>query len=44
VYAQAPWIYLYFPTSFHVVSPHVSGYRLPAVYLANDFSAVRKTH
>ncbi len=42
VYAQAPWIYLYFPTSFHVVSPRVSGYRLPAVYLANDFSNVRK--
>jgi peptide/nickel transport system substrate-binding protein/oligopeptide transport system substrate-binding protein len=42
VYGEAPWIYLYFPTSFHVVSPQVSGYRLPAVYLANDFSAVRK--
>jgi len=42
VYAQAPWIYLYFPTSFHVVSPRISGYRLPAVYLGNDFSAVRK--
>ncbi len=43
VYAHAPWIYLYFPTSFHVVSPRVSGYRLPAIYLANDFSGVRKT-
>jgi peptide/nickel transport system substrate-binding protein/oligopeptide transport system substrate-binding protein len=42
VYAQAPWIYLYFPTTFHVVSERVTGYRLPAVYLANDFSAVRK--
>ena len=42
VYAQAPWIYLYFPTSFHVISPHVTGYKLPSVYLANDFSAVRK--
>lgn len=42
VYTQAPWIYLYFPTSFHVVSPRVSGYRLPSVYLANDFSKVRK--
>lgn len=44
VYAQAPWIYLYFPTSFHVVSPRVTGYRLPAIYLANDFSGVRKAH
>jgi len=42
VYAQAPWIYLYFPTSFHVISPHVTGYKLPSVYLGNDFSAVRK--
>lgn len=42
VYAQAPWIYLYFPTSFHAVSPRITGYRLPAIYLANDFSAVRK--
>jgi peptide/nickel transport system substrate-binding protein/oligopeptide transport system substrate-binding protein len=44
VYASSPWIYLYFPTTFHAVSPRVSGYRLPAVYLANDFSGVRKTH
>jgi peptide/nickel transport system substrate-binding protein/oligopeptide transport system substrate-binding protein len=42
VYVHAPWIYLYFPTSFHAVSPRVSGYRLPAIYLANDFSAVHK--
>jgi oligopeptide transport system substrate-binding protein len=43
VHARAPWIYLYFPTSFHVVSPRVSGYRLPAIYLANDFSGVSKS-
>jgi peptide/nickel transport system substrate-binding protein/oligopeptide transport system substrate-binding protein len=42
VYAQAPWLYLYFPTTFHAVSPRISGYRLPAVYLANDFSSVTK--
>jgi peptide/nickel transport system substrate-binding protein/oligopeptide transport system substrate-binding protein len=42
VYAEAPWVYLYFPTTFHAVSPRVSGYRLPAIYLANDFSGVRK--
>lgn len=42
VYAQAPWVYLYFPTTFHAISPHVSGYKLPSVYLANDFSNVRK--
>jgi peptide/nickel transport system substrate-binding protein/oligopeptide transport system substrate-binding protein len=42
VYAQAPWVYLYFPTTLHVVSERVSGYRLPAIYLGNDFSAVEK--
>jgi peptide/nickel transport system substrate-binding protein/oligopeptide transport system substrate-binding protein len=42
VHAQAPWIYLYFPTSFHVVSDRISGYRLPAIYLGNDFHDVRK--
>jgi peptide/nickel transport system substrate-binding protein/oligopeptide transport system substrate-binding protein len=41
-FAQAPWIYLYFPTSFHIVSPRITGYRLPAVYLGNDFGAVEK--
>jgi peptide/nickel transport system substrate-binding protein/oligopeptide transport system substrate-binding protein len=41
VYAQAPWVYLYFPTTFHIVSERVTGYRLPRLYLANDFSGVR---
>jgi len=43
VYAAAPWIYLYFPTSYHIVSERVTGYRLPAIYLGNDFSGVTKT-
>jgi ABC-type transport system substrate-binding protein len=41
VYAQAPWVYLYFPTTFHIVSERVAGYRLPSIYLGNDFSDVR---
>ena len=44
VYAQAPWVYLYFPTSFHIVSERVTGYRLPSLYLGNDFSDVRVAH
>jgi peptide/nickel transport system substrate-binding protein/oligopeptide transport system substrate-binding protein len=44
VYARAPWIYLYFPKTFHVVSKRVSGYRMPALYLGADFSGVRKTN
>jgi peptide/nickel transport system substrate-binding protein/oligopeptide transport system substrate-binding protein len=41
VYAQAPWVYLYFPTTFHIVAERVAGYRLPSIYLGNDFSDVR---
>jgi len=40
VYSQAPWIYLYFPRSFHAVSERVHGYQLPSLYLGSDYSAV----
>jgi len=40
VYTQAPWIYLYFPRSFHAVSGRVSGYQLPSLYLGSDYSSV----
>lgn len=43
VFDQAPWIYLYFPTSFVIVSPDVHGYTFPVVYLGEDFSTVSKT-
>ena len=42
VYSTAPWIYLYFPTTFVVVSPRVEDYVYPALYLGDDFSAVTK--
>lgn len=41
VFAEAPWVYLYFPATFHIVSERVSGYRLPTLYLGNDFSNIR---
>jgi len=44
VYSEAPWVYLYFPTTFHIVSERVDGYRLPSLYLGNDFSGVRVAH
>ncbi len=44
VYDQAPWLYLYFPRTFHAVSERVSGYHLPTLYLGGDFSGVRKTN
>lgn len=43
VYAEAPWIYLYFPRTFHVVADGVSGFRLPTLYLGSDYRAVSKT-
>ena len=42
VYHLAPWIYLYFPTTFLAVSPRVDNYVFPVIYLGEDFSEVRK--
>jgi ABC-type transport system substrate-binding protein len=43
VYDEAPWIYLYFPTTFVVVSPQVHGYVFPVLYLGEDLSTVYKS-
>jgi peptide/nickel transport system substrate-binding protein/oligopeptide transport system substrate-binding protein len=43
VYDAAPWIYLYFPTTFVVVSPRVNGYVFPVLYLGEDLSTAYKT-
>jgi peptide/nickel transport system substrate-binding protein/oligopeptide transport system substrate-binding protein len=42
VFERAPWLFLYFPTSFVIVSPDVQGYTFPVVYLGEDFSTVSK--
>jgi peptide/nickel transport system substrate-binding protein len=42
IYAQAPWLYLYFPRSFHAVSARVHGFRLPTLYLGGDYTDVYK--
>jgi peptide/nickel transport system substrate-binding protein/oligopeptide transport system substrate-binding protein len=42
VHDAAPWIYLYFPTTFVVVSPKVRGYVLPVLYLGEDLSTTEK--
>jgi ABC-type transport system substrate-binding protein len=42
VYEAAPWIYLYFPTTFVAVGDGVDGYTFPVLYVGQDFSAVRK--
>ena len=43
VYDAAPWIYLYFPTTFVVVSPQVHGYVFPVLYLGEDLSTAYKS-
>jgi peptide/nickel transport system substrate-binding protein/oligopeptide transport system substrate-binding protein len=40
VYSEAPWIYLYFPILFEAVSRDVSGYQIPFLYLARQYSGV----
>jgi oligopeptide transport system substrate-binding protein len=42
IYAEAPWIYLYYPVAYQAVSPLVTGYRMPMVYLGTDYSTVHK--
>jgi peptide/nickel transport system substrate-binding protein/oligopeptide transport system substrate-binding protein len=40
VFEDAPWLFLYFPRSFVIVSPRVQGYTFPVVYLGEDLSTV----
>jgi ABC-type transport system substrate-binding protein len=40
VYDRAPWLYLYFPTSFVIVSQRVRGYTFPVMYLGENISTV----
>jgi peptide/nickel transport system substrate-binding protein/oligopeptide transport system substrate-binding protein len=42
IHNDAPWIYLYHPVAFQVVSPDVTGYQMPVVYLGADYASVRK--
>jgi peptide/nickel transport system substrate-binding protein/oligopeptide transport system substrate-binding protein len=32
IYGDAPWIFLWFPIRYEVVSPRLGGYRMPAVF------------
>ena len=42
VHELAPWIYLYHPVAYQAVSPDVTGYRMPVVYLGADYVSVSK--
>jgi ABC-type transport system substrate-binding protein len=37
VYADAPWIFLWFPERYEVVSPRLRGYRIPLIFNGQRF-------
>lgn len=41
VYADAPWIFLWFPVRYEVVAPRVEGYRIPAIFNGQRFMDLR---
>jgi ABC-type transport system substrate-binding protein len=40
VYRDAPWIFLWFPTRFEVVSPRVKGYEIPVIFNGQQFTDI----
>ncbi len=40
IYRDAPWIFLWFPTRYVVVSPRLKGYRIPAIFNGQRFLEV----
>ncbi len=40
VYADAPWIFLWFPVRYEVVSPDLEGYRMPVIQTSVKFTEV----
>jgi len=41
VYDEAPWLFLWFPVQYEVVSPRLVGYRIPLIFNAQRFVDVR---
>lgn len=37
VYREAPWIFLWFPTRYEIVSPRLRGYRMPVIFNGQRF-------
>ena len=40
VYGEAPWIFLWFPTRYEIVSPRLRGYRMPVIFNGQRFTGV----
>ena len=41
VYGDAPWLFLWFPERYEVVSPRLTGYRIPLIFNGQRFTDVR---
>lgn len=37
VYADAPWLFLWFPVRYEIVSPRLKGYRMPVIFNGQRF-------
>jgi peptide/nickel transport system substrate-binding protein/oligopeptide transport system substrate-binding protein len=37
VYAEAPWLFLWFPQKYEVLSPRITGYRIPLIFNGQRF-------
>ncbi len=37
IYREAPWIFLWFPTRYEIVSPRLRGYRIPVIFNGQRF-------
>lgn len=40
IYGDAPWIFLWFPKRYEVVSPRLRGYRIPVIFNGQRFLKV----
>jgi ABC-type transport system substrate-binding protein len=41
IYEEAPWIFLWFPEKYEVVSPRIEGYRIPLIFNGQRYLDVR---
>jgi peptide/nickel transport system substrate-binding protein/oligopeptide transport system substrate-binding protein len=42
VYSDAPWIFLWFPVRYEIVSPRLDGYRIPVIFNGQRFLDVKR--
>jgi ABC-type transport system substrate-binding protein len=41
IYAEAPWLFLWFPVQYEVISPRLEGYRIPLIFNGQRYVDVR---